>query len=578
MGLGVLPRGRRQPQTTEDELRRLSVFDLIGLAAGGMIGSGWLLGAVDKRTMGLAAVWAWAIGGIVMLVLGAVMVELGTAAPKTGGLIFLPLQSSGALVATVVAAGLWIFYALNAASEAVAMTEALASQAPALTSGSRPGLAGWGLACATVFLVLITAANLLAPRIFVKVNLALTLWKVLIPLLVVALMLSSGFHAENLSSHQPQQDSELGTALPMVVSGSVLFAYLGFQGPLDFAGNIKRGGVGEAARLRRAVYGTIAGSIVLYLAVQIAFIGHLHQLPSRLDAPDAVRATANLLAWAGPLFVINAVLSPLGSGLVFAHALTREVAALSRAHLTHRGLQTAQSTFITVRGRRYEAYWKVLLVDFAIGWFVLMAFHGRWTTLTAVISILALVVYAIPAVALVALRPHLPACSRSRNLLRGVLARTAFLAVALVLYRAGMQHLSYSMVALLGGSVLLLLLPLLARWNLPVIGRVLRSYDAKEHVTLFRRWRKDPTVAAVGLLLGYLAMVTLLTFLDHEGFFDGGKTWMGLVAVGLVAAVTFEGLVRLSRRHMEEHPPALPVPATSASVSEPPGSQPRSPQ
>ena len=157
-------------------------------------------------------------------------------------------------------------------------------------------------------------------------------------------------------------------------------------------------------------------------------------------------------------------------------------------------------------------------------------------------------------------------------MLRGVLARAGFLTVALVLYRAGMQHLSYSMVALMGGGILLLLLPMMARWNLPAVGRVLRSYDAKEHVTLLRQWRTDPAVAAVGLLLGYLAMLTLLTFLDHDGFFAGGKTWMGLVAVGLVAAATFEGLVCLSRRHMERHPPALPAPATSASTSEPPRS------
>jgi amino acid transporter len=561
-----LQRGRRQPRATEDEPRRLSVFDLTGLAAGGMIGSGWLLGAFGKRTMGVAAIWAWGIGGVLMLVLGAVMVELGTTAPKTGGLIFLPLQSSGALVATVVAAGLWIFYALNATSEAVAMTEALSSKVNALNDSQ--GLSGWGLACATVFLVVITVANLLAPRIFVKVNLALTAWKILIPVLVVTLLLTSGFHSAGLTSHHSDWVKVLGTAWPAVVGGSVLFAYLGFQGPLDFAGNVKQRGIGEAARLRRAVYGTIVGSIVLYLAVQIAFLGHLRQLPAGPDAPDAVTATAQLLgSWAAPLFVLNAVLSPLGSGLVFAYALTREVAALSRAHLTHRGLQTAQSTYITVRGRRYETYWKILLVDFAIGWIALMAFHRSWRTLTAVISILALVVYAVPGVVLVALRSHLPACSRRRNILRGILARAAFLTVALVLYRADRWYLSYSMEALLGGTVLLLLLPLLARWNLPVIGRVLRAYDAKEHVTQFRQWRTDPAVAAVGLLLGYLTLLTLLTFLDHSAFFAGGKTWVGLVAVGLAAAVTFEGLVHLSRRHMAKNPPTLPAPATSPSAS-----------
>ncbi|MBK3648087.1 hypothetical protein JHN46_46845, partial [Streptomyces sp. MBT33] len=36
---------RALPFEDEDEQRRLSVFHLVGLAAGGVIGSGWMLGA-----------------------------------------------------------------------------------------------------------------------------------------------------------------------------------------------------------------------------------------------------------------------------------------------------------------------------------------------------------------------------------------------------------------------------------------------------------------------------------------------------------------------------------------------------
>ena len=43
----------------EDEQRRLSVFHLVGLAAGGVIGSGWILGAGEAyRTAGSDAVLA----------------------------------------------------------------------------------------------------------------------------------------------------------------------------------------------------------------------------------------------------------------------------------------------------------------------------------------------------------------------------------------------------------------------------------------------------------------------------------------------------------------------------------------
>mgnify|MGYP001131432617 CR=1 FL=1 len=76
----------------EDEQRRLSVFHLVGLAAGGVVGSGWMLGANEAFGKAGSDAWlAWLFGGLLMLLIAGVMVELGTAAPKTGGLIFLPI-------------------------------------------------------------------------------------------------------------------------------------------------------------------------------------------------------------------------------------------------------------------------------------------------------------------------------------------------------------------------------------------------------------------------------------------------------------------------------------------------------
>src|ERR1035438_8664804 len=133
-----------QPSAEEkSERRRMSFYDLFFLAAGGVIGSGWLFSAVqaDQGT-GSWAVLSWLIGGALMLVIVAVMVELSTVVPKTGGLTFLPLQSSGPLLATVVAAGVWVFYAVDPASEAVAMVRGLAAWSPgpaALVNGNGKG-------------------------------------------------------------------------------------------------------------------------------------------------------------------------------------------------------------------------------------------------------------------------------------------------------------------------------------------------------------------------------------------------------------------------------------------------------
>ncbi|GAA2921700.1 hypothetical protein GCM10020221_17360 [Streptomyces thioluteus] len=125
------------------EARRLSVYDLVGLAVGCLIGSGWLFASLESRQLGFDALWCWGLCGAMMVVLAAVMVELGTARPKTGGLIFLPLQSSGPLVATVMAAGLWIFYVTNGVSESVAITKILSRSVDGIPDLPGKELSGW---------------------------------------------------------------------------------------------------------------------------------------------------------------------------------------------------------------------------------------------------------------------------------------------------------------------------------------------------------------------------------------------------------------------------------------------------
>ncbi|MGW7529140.1 APC family permease [Streptomyces sp. NPDC054783] len=553
------PQGRPPVRAEdEDEQRRLSVFHLVGLAAGGMIGSGWLLGADDAfRRAGSDAYLAWVFGGLLMLLIAAVMVELGTVAPKTGGLIFLPLQSSGALVATVVAAGLWIFYAINLSSEAVAMTRGLSWKVHGLLDSSQAlTLKGWGYAL--VFMAAISAVNLVAPRIFFRINSWLTVVKVVIPVLTVALLIAAGF--DHRSPHAGGGTGKgAGAALAAVVGSGVIFAYVGFQGPLDFAGNIKRWGrgIGEAARLRRAVFGTISGAMVLYISLQVVFTKYQASYwnPAGTEpSPYAQFAYALSLWWLWWLLRIGAVISPMGAGLVFAHALTREVAALSRAHLTHRGLQTARKASLK---RRYDVYWLVLVVDFFVASIALLAVGGSWSSLVAITGVLTLVVYAVPGVVLVSLRDHLTGWSPLRRGVREVLARAGFALIALILYGAGWAPLWRGMATLTVGCALLLCLPILARW-LPAFGRM---YDAKVHVTLFRHWRTSPAAQAALWLIGHLAVLTLLTLLGDSSVGVLPKLLGGFLAVA-AALAAFEGLVDASRRHMAEVAPMLPTPGT----------------
>lgn len=584
MSLRTLERGSGQGPADDDEKRRLSVFHLFGLAAGGVIGSGWLLGAArtyEKAGSSCRFVpcaylpyLPWILGGLVMVVIAFVMVELGGAAPTTGGLIFLPRQSSGALVATVVAAGLWIFYAINLASEAVAMTRQLAWKlnSPKLVAIDRQAVfmhnkvvaynvhtsltfTGW--VCVLVFMVVISAVNLVAPWIFLHINSWLTVVKVGIPVLAAALLIAYGVNPNNPGMWPRGARSSDGFgALGAVVSGGVVYAYMGFQGPLDFAGNIKRRGIGEANRLRWAIFGTIVGSMVLYLALQRVYNGyqaHGAKLPEHPPGPFSYYPQFASAAgmWLGWLLWIATMLAPMGAGLVFNHALTREVATLSRVHLTHRGLRTARNA--TLLKARYDVYWLVLVVNFFVALMMLVVVGGNWDTLAEITGVLALIVYAFQGVVLASLRVHLTSYSRLRRNLHRYLPRVSFALIALILYGSGWETLWKGMTTLAAGSAVLLLLPLLPRWR-PDLGRI---YDAKEHVTLFWRWRTSPAAETAVWYIGYLVVLTLLTLLSNH--YRKIVVEVGVVAV-VVSVLAFERLVKTSRRHMDEERPVLPTP------------------
>ncbi|MFE6889054.1 APC family permease [Streptomyces sp. NPDC057694] len=568
-----------------DEGRRLSVLDLVGLAAGGVVGSGWLLAAGQAHwAAGGDAVWAWVIGGAVMLLIAAVMVELGIAAPKTGGLIFLPLQAAGPLVATVVAAALWIVYAVNPASEAAAMVRGLAHWFPSLLRSGHAGaavdvglplgmdraydLSLTGALCAVVLMIAVVGFNLLPARRLIRLNLFITVVKVLVPLLIVVCLTFAATDAAGscapgdawyLSGQSGGADHLRGqaghfSALYVVLGGGIIYAYIGFQAPLDFAGNIKRRGMGEAARLRWAVYGTLVGAVALYTALQYVFSQNCGSLAANmLQSPYAQFATAASMTWLAWLIRLNAVLSPMGSGIVFTHALTREVAALSRAHLTHRGLQTARRASFKFRGAEIDAYWMILIVNLVIGLSTLALVRGNWEQLVALNSVPIMVVYAMPGVVLVAL-PGTDA-TWLRKAVRWCLAYAAFVAIALVIHEAGWADVWRGMAGVGIGAALLLALPWLAVRDLPYIGRVLRHYDAREHLSRFTR-RGDPAVRPLLLLVGYIGALVGCTGL-RELFGDTAAAVTRTVCV-LAAVVVFPLLVRAARRYMDQVRPTLP--------------------
>jgi amino acid transporter len=411
--------------------------------------------------------------------------------------------------------------------------------------------------------------NFLAPHVFLRVNVLLTIVKVLVPILVIVLLFASGFDAHGVTGRRTASGAGAGfdSTMAALTGAGVIYAYIGFQGPLDFSGIIRGGGIGEAARLRWAIYGTVAGSTVLYTSLQLVFAGHVRSFhPGDPNSPYTQFAFAAGMTWLAWLIRIDALLSPAGSGLVFTFELTREVEALGRAHLTHRGLQTLRRRYIRVGGRLHEVLWLVLLVDSSISVLALVLLGASWPSLVAISSVLTLVVYAMPAVALVSLGRHFHTTGEPRfrlGLYYRLLSRASFTAVTLILYSAGFAILWKGMAALVVGSALLLTLPVLARRDVLLVGRFLRKYDADQHVHRVVRWRTDPSAGAAVVLVGYLTSLTLLSLAGKSSVAFIPEPYGSLLVCAL-ALVSFEAVVRASVRHMAWTRPLLPLPRVSA--------------
>lgn len=575
----------------------MSFYDLFFLATGGIVGSGWLFAATQTDGVPGWVVFSWLSGGALMLVNAAVMVKLSTTVPKTGGLIFYPLQSSGPILATVVAAGLWVFYAANPASESTAMVHWLGTwrhwRGAVNDSG---GLTWQGIAWAAVFMLLITAVNLLGPRRFLLVNNVLTAFKILVPLLIIVLLLYAEVHPPSLvpnftkcrHSITVTRYSDFGSALAAMTAGGVIFAYLGFQGPLDIAGNVRRRGIGEAARLRWAIYATVCGSILLYVSLQ--FVGIY--IRDRIKGPicgtpytDFAQVAPHWAAPLGGLIKLDTVLSPAGTGMIFMYVLTREVAALSRAHLTHRGLQKSRYSVIPLASSRLrklfgddrlDVYWLILIVDFFVSGILLLCFGDHLYVFNTFTGIMTLVIYATPGVVLASLRHRDPGLFPMRRY--SILAGVGFVSIAVIFFLAGWDVLWPGMAALTVSCLLLFGLPLLAPGS--------RWYDAKAHAAQFRQLRTirqlraNPAAASAALLFGFFAMLTLASLpfyivrQSHHAAatVTAAESWSA-IPVAVLAVIIFRLLVKLSRQYMEEHPPTLPTlspaPKSAGSVPSP---------
>jgi amino acid transporter len=390
---------------TNNSLRRdAGPIGLLFASVGGMIGSGWLFGALNAaKIAGPAALISWVIGGIAVLLLAFVYAELSTMFPKPGAVIIFPQLCFGDLAAQIMSWVNFLAYVIVAPVEAVAITSYAANFVPGLESTATGILTGTGIAVAVALMALFIVVNLFAIRLVLIINNTITWWKLAVPTFTALLLMLVHFRGANFQQFG-FAPAGIGGVFEAVPESGILFAFLGFRQAIELAG--------ESANPRRnlpfAIVGSVLLCLALYLALQFAFIGSLQpghlangwaelKFPG-ISGPFAGLATLAGLPWLAAALYVDAAISPGGTGVIYNTTAARVLYATADSGFLPRYFAGLTRGGVPLRS---------LMLTFCTGLIFLLPLPS-WRLLVSYISSIGILAYGVGPVVLFCFRDTLP--------------------------------------------------------------------------------------------------------------------------------------------------------------------------
>jgi len=436
--------------------REVSRIGLLFVSLGSIIGSGWLLAALTVSTIaGPSSIISWGLGAVVMMVLALAHAELGGMYPVAGGSSRYPHFAFGSLAGFVIGWAVWIGAVTVAPIEVLASMQYLTHYFPFLTDTTAgvTVLTGTGIVISVILMLLFTVINLIGVRLLSESNNIIMIWKIAIPFLAVIVIIILSFHISNFTAHGGFAPFGIQGMLGAIATGGVIFAYQGFEQAIQLGAETRN----PERNIPFAVIGSMLIGVVLYIALQVCFIGALNPQEelkngwAALTFPGAAGPFAGLATlvgagWLATLLYIDAFISPAGTGLIYVASSSRLSYAFARNHYIPR-----QFGYLSNRGVPLVS----IVLSFLVGCFMFLPFPG-WAELVGFITSATVIGYAAVPLALGAMRRQEPDHPRPFRLPAGeVLAPVAFIVANLVIYWSSWDVLWKVFVAMGLGLVLL---------------------------------------------------------------------------------------------------------------------------
>lgn len=497
--------------------RDVGFMALMFVSLGSIIGSGWLLGALTAATSaGGASIVSWLLAGVIIVLLALVHSELGAAYPLAGGTGRWPRLAFGSLGGFTAGWVAWLQAVTIAPIEVEAALSYLDHKWHGLINDVG-ALTPKGLGTATALMLLFTIINILGVRWLAESNRIAVLWKFAVPVLTVVVLIVVSFQASNFTAgggFAPYGAHGVLAALPL----GVVFALQGFEQAAQMAGEARD----PQRNVPRAVIGAVIVGTVLYLGLEVAFIGALnpHNLAQGWAnpvgkgdfGPYATLATGLGLGWLAVILYIDAFISPAGTGLIYVGTSARLSYALGHAGYVPKGVSQISS-----RGVPYTS----IILAFVVGLICFLPFPS-WHSLVSLVTSATVIMYAFAPITLLALRKADADRARPYRVpVAPVVAPLAFIAANEIIYWTSWSTVEKLMLAIAGGYVIFGISYALGRpferppldprslvWILPwFAGLAVISYFGQYGGTkLIPEWVDLGVVAAFSLVICYVAV------------------------------------------------------------------------
>ncbi|MCU1384226.1 MAG: Amino acid permease [Acidobacteria bacterium] len=426
--------------------RSVGFYGLMFVSLGSIIGSGWLLGALSAaQVAGPASVLSWILAAGMLSLLALTYAELGATYPVAGGAGRFPYYSHGAIAGFTAGWASWLQAVFIPPIEVLAAISYVNSVGWVNThfnminkAGDHAGLLNTsGLAVAIVLMALFTAMNLAGAKFLSESNVIVVIWKTAVPVVAIAVVATLQFNPANFHAG--------GGFMPFgfhgvfaALTGGVVFALQGFEQAVQLAGEARN----PKRDLSRAVLTAMAIGAVLYSLLQIVMIGGLEPAnivagwakPLGTDPSDYgawyTIALALGAGWLAKVLIIDAVISPAGTGVVYVGTTARLSYALGEEPEMPGALATTNDKGVPVVS---------ILLAAVVGCLALGPFKS-WSALVNVATGSTAIMYAFAPVALAALHRVDGARSRSYRVpMPWLVLPAAFCSANLIIYWGGFE-------------------------------------------------------------------------------------------------------------------------------------------